>query len=44
MALKCVGNEIDIFDCYRELADNCKHNNDVIIECTNTDFDKPIEP
>lgn len=42
--LNCQGNEIDIFDCYRQIADpvNCNHKYDAIIECINTVIDDEI--
>lgn len=39
--LTCQGNESDIFDCYRQIADtsSCNHKYDTIIECMNTDIE-----
>lgn len=45
MAMKCDTNKYsDVMDCYRELAEGCAHTDDLIISCTNIDFNKPIEP
>lgn len=40
-SLRCEGSETDIFKCYREIPEknDCSHQDDVIIECTNVDFD-----
>jgi len=43
--MKCEEGMEDLFDCYREIADgSCEHEDDVIIECSNIDFDEPIVP
>ena len=41
MGLRCEGSETDILKCYREIPEKnaCSHQDDLIIECTNTDFD-----
>ena len=40
-SLKCEGSETDLFKCYREIPekDDCSHQDDVIVECTNMDPD-----
>lgn len=46
MAMNCDGTAGDIMKCYREIADKsvCSHDDDVIIECGNTNYDLPQEP
>ncbi len=39
--LKCEPGQTNIWDCYRELAEGCDHNQDVLIECVMIDYDKP---
>ena len=41
LGLKCEGSESDIFKCYREIPENnaCSHQDDAIIECTNSNLD-----
>lgn len=41
MAIKCEPGTFDIMNCYRELAEGCTHDSDVIVECTNIDYDLP---
>ena len=44
-SMNCEGNEKDIMHCYREMADSgCKHKDDVIIECSNVNYDLPQVP
>ena len=44
MNIKCNGDENDFLSCYRELAQECTHSQDVIVECSNKNFDKPENP
>lgn len=44
MAMKCEPDAEKVMDCYRELADGCGHEQDVIVDCVLTDYAKPIEP
>lgn len=45
MALNCDGMEgNDIMKCYREIAQKCTHDEDAIIECTNTNYETSQDP
>ena len=40
MNLNCDGEEKSIMDCQRDIAQECKHSDDLIIECSNEDMEK----
>ena len=47
MSMNCDGIDgEDIMKCYREIADNkkCMHDDDAIIECSNVDYEYPVDP
>lgn len=44
MEMKCATGREKIMSCSRSLALDCGHDLDFIIECINTDYDKPMEP
>lgn len=43
--MNCATGREKIMDCTRSVVENgCSHELDVIVECINTDYDKPMEP